>query len=125
MTQANTGRTLTEAPALCLNESFQRCQLLSRWAGARCGLEACAGTGRDLRVRVQRNHVQLRRSASKDNDGTITSYAWNFGDGTTGSGATVSHTCTAPPNYTVTLTVTDNGGAIGFQSKTVKVVRGK
>ncbi len=48
---------------------------------------------------------------SIDPDGTIASYAWNFGDGTTGSGPTPSHTYTAAGSYEVTLTVTDNGGA--------------
>ncbi|CAN5793458.1 S8 family peptidase [soil metagenome] len=40
-----------------------------------------------------------------------TSYAWNFGDGTTGTGVTASHTFTARTNYTVTLTATGAGGS--------------
>ena len=61
-------------------------------------------------------------SASRDSDGTITNYAWNFGDGATGSGVTVTHTYRPPGTYGVTLTVTDNGGAIGTQSNNVTVV---
>ena len=57
-------------------------------------------------------------SASSDSDGTITSYAWSFGDGATGSGPTVSHTYTAG-TYTVRLTVTDNGGATATQAANV------
>ena len=51
-------------------------------------------------------------SASKDIDGNITNYAWVFGDGTTGTGKTTTHTYYKVGNYTVTLTVTDNGGKI-------------
>lgn len=50
-------------------------------------------------------------SGSTDPDGTVTSHAWNFGDTTTGSGATTSRTYTTPGTYPVTLTVTDNAGA--------------
>ena len=32
--------------------------------------------------------IQLNGSASRDPDGSIASYAWSFGDGTTGAGAT-------------------------------------
>jgi PKD repeat protein len=63
--------------------------------------------------------------ASRDSDGTITSYAWKFGDGTTGSGPAVSHTYKAPGTYMVALTVTDNGGATSVQSNSVTVVRRK
>ncbi|NTW38914.1 MAG: PKD domain-containing protein, partial [Cellulomonadaceae bacterium] len=48
-------------------------------------------------------------AGSSDPDGTVTSYAWAFGDGQTGSGVTAQHTYAAAGTYPVTLTVTDNG----------------
>lgn len=55
-------------------------------------------------------------SASADFDGTITSYAWNFGDGTNGAGTTTGHTYAVGRRYIVTLTVTDNSGRTGSVS---------
>jgi len=46
-------------------------------------------------------------SASFDAEGSITSYEWDFGDETTGSGATAMHHYEERGLYTVTLTVTD------------------
>lgn len=46
-------------------------------------------------------------SGSTDPDGSLTSYDWDFGDGTTGAGATVSHVYSAGGSYSVTLTVSD------------------
>jgi chitodextrinase len=51
-------------------------------------------------------------SGSYDPDGTIVDYHWNFGDGTIGSGVYAMHSFAGPGNYTVTLTVTDDDGAI-------------
>jgi PKD repeat protein len=63
---------------------------------------------------------------STDADGTISSYAWDFGDpnsGAANSATTVDadHLFSAAGTYTVKLTVTDNGGATGTVSKSVTV----
>ena len=55
--------------------------------------------------------VSFDGTASHDPDGSIASYAWTFGDGASGTGATASHTYTSPGSYTATLTVTDDRGA--------------
>jgi PKD repeat protein len=60
-------------------------------------------------------------SGSTDPDGTIASYAWDFGDGSTGTGVTPAHTYTATGSYTAVLTVTDNQGASATATKTVAV----
>ena len=52
----------------------------------------------------------LSSAGSSDPDGTIVAYNWTFGDGTTGTGASPTHTYANPGDYTVTLTVTDGAG---------------
>jgi PKD repeat protein len=59
-------------------------------------------------------------SGSTD-DGTITGYNWDFGDGETGTGANVGHTYGAGGTYDVTLTVTDDGGLSGSDTRPVTV----
>lgn len=58
-------------------------------------------------------------TGSSDPDGTVASYAWNFGDGSSSTAAAPSHTYAAVGTYTVTLTVTDNGGATGTATKAI------
>jgi PKD repeat protein len=60
-------------------------------------------------------------SASNDSDGTITGYAWAFGDGTTSTEASPNHTYGAPGAYSVTLTVTDDDGATDARTQQVTV----
>ncbi len=65
--------------------------------------------------------LTLDASLSYDNDGIISSYAWNFGDSTSGVGKIASHTYTVSGFYSVTLTVTDNSGLTSSISKTVTI----
>ena len=58
-------------------------------------------------------------SASTDQDGTVDSYAWDFGDGATATGPTPSHAYASAGTYPVTLTVTDNLGGTDVQTGSV------
>jgi len=55
--------------------------------------------------------VSFDASSSYDPDGSITAYEWNFSDGETATGVTISHTYQAAGTYTALLKVTDNDGA--------------
>src|SRR5439155_22846718 len=55
--------------------------------------------------------VQFNGSASSSPQGNMPlTYSWDFGDGTTGLGATPVHTYDAYNTYTATLVVTDSKG---------------
>jgi PKD repeat protein len=60
-------------------------------------------------------------SASVDSYGTIVSYKWLFGDGTSGSGKTIIHSFPKQGTYTVRLTVVNDQGYASEASKTVTV----
>ncbi len=60
-------------------------------------------------------------STATDSDGTITARTWDFGDTTSGSGTSVSHTYANPGTYPVTLTVTDNRGGTDAITQNVTV----
>ena len=57
--------------------------------------------------------VTFNASASRDPDGNIMTYAWNFGDSTFGSEAITSHPYAGAGTYNVTLNVTDNDSLNG------------
>jgi PKD repeat protein len=67
-------------------------------------------------------HLSVDASASSDLDGTIASYAWDFGDGAVYSGLTATHDYAVPGQYTVTLVVTDDDGASNSTAALVEVV---
>jgi len=65
--------------------------------------------------------VTFNGAGSSDPDGTITAYAWSFGDGASATGSTVTHSYAAAGTYTATLAVTDNRGARGTDTALVTV----
>ena len=65
--------------------------------------------------------ITFSSAGSIDPDGSITSYAWTFGDGGTGTGASPSHTYSSAGSFTVTLTVTDNLGSTASDQATATV----
>ena len=67
------------------------------------------------------NLVCSFNGGSSTDDKGIASYAWNFGDSTSGTGATVSKTYSAAGSYTVTLTVTDTTSQTNAKSQSVTV----
>ncbi|HET8764966.1 MAG TPA: protease pro-enzyme activation domain-containing protein [Rhodanobacter sp.] len=60
-------------------------------------------------------------NSSTDTGGTLTGYAWTFGDGGTSTAASPSHTYAVAGTYTVNLTVTDNNGKTSSKSASVTV----
>jgi PKD repeat protein len=65
--------------------------------------------------------VNFDASASYDPDGSLTSYDWDFGDGTWGSGKITSHTFNKRGTFPVTLKVTDNSMRTAFSIKEIVV----
>jgi len=70
--------------------------------------------------------VNFDGSGSTDSDGIISSWKWDFGDGSSyASGdSTTSYTYSSADTYIVTLTVTDNNGATGFTTQNVSASSG-
>ncbi len=62
--------------------------------------ECAAGGG--IHGHPNRPTVTVNGSTSTDSDGTIASYAWNFGDGATATGAPPAHTYAVAGPYTIT-----------------------
>jgi PKD repeat protein len=68
--------------------------------------------------------VGFSAAGSSDPDGSIVSYQWSFGDGTSASGASLSgvnKTYETPGTYTAALTVTDNAGLTSARNVTITV----
>ena len=62
-------------------------------------------------------NIIFNATASRDPDGNITNYEWDFGDGNSGTGKVVSHSYSSAGDYTVNLTVTDDDESTNTTSK--------
>jgi len=66
-------------------------------------------------------YIQFTGLASRDPDGSISTYAWSFGDGATGADPVPWYRYLSAGTYTVSLTVTDNRGASATSSQIVRI----
>ena len=65
--------------------------------------------------------VLFDATGSSDPDGTIASYLWDFGDGSSSSDRRLTHTYAEPGTYRVSLTVTDDQGLSDQAEKEILV----
>jgi microbial collagenase len=65
--------------------------------------------------------ISFKSDGSKDEDGKIASYKWEFGDGTVSSEQNPTHVYTKEGTYTAKLTVTDDKGAANTNTTSVTV----
>ncbi|WP_406832168.1 PKD domain-containing protein [Pedococcus sp. KACC 23699] len=66
--------------------------------------------------------VTVDASPSSDPDGTVSSYAWDFGDGSTGTGRTTTHTYSVAGTFPIKLTVADDSGATATVTRSITVL---
>ncbi len=67
--------------------------------------------------------VDFDGSLSSDEDGTIKSYEWSFGDGESAYTIRPKHTFQRWGTFSVRLTVTDNRNGVGQKVKTIEILR--
>jgi len=68
------------------------------------------------------NLVSFDASESYDSDGSIVSYYWDFGDGNSETGISVNHVYESSGEYTVELTVTDDGDQPSSTTTTANIL---
>ncbi len=73
----------------------------------------------DFDVVISRKTASFTDNSS--DDGTIVSWFWDFGDGKTSTERNPTHRYVKFRNYSVTLTVTYNGGAVDSTSETITI----
>ncbi|MCD6481506.1 MAG: PKD domain-containing protein [Thermoplasmata archaeon] len=72
---------------------------------------------------VEGEEIMFNASSSYDEDGNITNYTWDFGDGSIGYGKVVSHIYTTYGSYVVNLSVMDDEGTTGYIKKSIEVLK--
>jgi len=68
--------------------------------------------------------LNVTRIGSSDSDGSISSYDWDFGDGSSASGSSQYHVYRSAGTYSIELTVADDEGVTDTATTTVTVEEG-
>jgi DNA/RNA endonuclease G (NUC1) len=76
-------------------------------SGTQPPIAAVTGPGGSL---AEGDSATFDASGSADPNGTVVSYAWDFGDGAVATGVSATHTFAQDGTYTVRVTATDNDG---------------
>ena len=71
---------------------------------------------------IKGSEISFNATSSFDLDGNISTYAWVFGDGASGTGSTSSHTYSANGLYSVTLTITDTDGNTNAETVSASII---
>lgn len=105
--------TVTDSAAA---EPGQSSQLFTVNVSEHANLSPRANAGQDMSALTQQ-YVNFDGLASKDTDGSIVAYHWDFGDGHKGYGAQPTHSYQFAGDYSVTLTVTDNDPVLPLKAQ--------
>ena len=92
---------------------FSGCLDTEEAIGANINPSAVVDIVTGLRIVSLNDQIQFDASQSEDADGTIVSYLWDFGDGNTATTKMAIHRYQNPGDYIVSLSVTDDDGAVG------------
>jgi len=66
-------------------------------------------------------NIAFDASTSNSPNGAITNYSWDFGDGATGTGITISHFYSFASTFSIVLTVTDSAGKSATKSSSIVI----
>jgi len=81
-------------------------------------ISSAAGPGTPI---LTGDSVTFKGSATDPGVADVLSYAWTFGDGSSGTGLSATHTYTTAGSYSVKLTVSDGDGGSGTSTTTVTI----
>jgi hypothetical protein len=88
----------------------------------RANIKPIANAGSDI-TKTSIDKVILDGSSSKDSDGSIKSYIWSEGDKELGKGEKLTLDSLSVAKHIITLTITDNRGAVDTDMVTVTITR--
>jgi hypothetical protein len=129
-TSTDIGAAESSAPA---GQSLQR-DSFDHWALATSTFGACNDAGTPPPppqpplgkvdgpyASLEGDTVTMSAAGSIDTDGTVVSYSWSFGDGSSASGPLVTHAYLQDGVYTISLLVTDTDGLTDLVTTTATV----